>query len=346
MTLRQGSKSFSVAKLGWSREMRCGLIVVYGWCRVTDDLIDDDHVDDVGQDKGDVVGKRKERLAMMRRFLDLVYAGRDGAEMDEFLENEVPMRAHSAFYLFSRIIVDLVPRTPFDDLLDGYQMDLDFPDQEALKRAVEKLDDEDEVRWDQVSPIQSQADLILYADRVAGSVADMILHLTWNILTSEPVTRETSWALSPERKETLRQGRKMGQALQLVNIARDVRTDAESIGRIYIPMEWFKTRGRSGKHQLRSLANNKETADEPFEAPRYTLPLLHIADGLRAGSANAIETLPRTARAGTRAMVVSYFEIGQEVRRRGGQAATLKEGRLRVSKRRRLLAVLWSIWGW
>jgi 15-cis-phytoene synthase/lycopene beta-cyclase len=230
--------------------------------------------------------------------------------------------------------------------LDGYQMDLDFPDQEALKRAVGKVDDKDDVRWNQVSPIQSQADLILYADRVAGSVADMILHLTWNILTSEPVTRETKWALSPERKETLRQGRKMGQALQLVNIARDVRTDAESIGRIYIPMEWFRARGRSGKHQLRSLANNKEATDEAFEAPRYTLPLLHIADGLRSGSADAIETLPRTARAGTRAMVVSYFEIGQEVRRRGGQAATLKEGRLRVSKRRRLLAVLWSIWGW
>ncbi len=34
-TLRKGSKSFDVAKLLWGREMRVGLIAVYGWCRVT-----------------------------------------------------------------------------------------------------------------------------------------------------------------------------------------------------------------------------------------------------------------------------------------------------------------------
>lgn len=34
-TLRRGSKSFTLAKVGWQREMRCGLVAVYGWCRVT-----------------------------------------------------------------------------------------------------------------------------------------------------------------------------------------------------------------------------------------------------------------------------------------------------------------------
>jgi 15-cis-phytoene synthase/lycopene beta-cyclase len=34
-TLRRGSKSFTLAKLGWQREIRCGLVAVYGWCRVT-----------------------------------------------------------------------------------------------------------------------------------------------------------------------------------------------------------------------------------------------------------------------------------------------------------------------
>lgn len=34
-TLRKGSKSFTLAKLGWEREIRCGLVAVYGWCRIT-----------------------------------------------------------------------------------------------------------------------------------------------------------------------------------------------------------------------------------------------------------------------------------------------------------------------
>jgi hypothetical protein len=34
-TLRKGSKSFTLAKLGWGREIRCGLVAVYGWCRIT-----------------------------------------------------------------------------------------------------------------------------------------------------------------------------------------------------------------------------------------------------------------------------------------------------------------------
>lgn len=34
-TLKKGSKSFSVAKLAFGREMRIGLIAIYAWCRVT-----------------------------------------------------------------------------------------------------------------------------------------------------------------------------------------------------------------------------------------------------------------------------------------------------------------------
>lgn len=38
-TLRKGSKSFTVAKLAFGREMRIGLIAVYAWCRVTVGLV-------------------------------------------------------------------------------------------------------------------------------------------------------------------------------------------------------------------------------------------------------------------------------------------------------------------
>jgi 15-cis-phytoene synthase/lycopene beta-cyclase len=374
-TLKAGSKSFSVAKLGWGREMRCGLIAVYGWCRVTDDLIDDDH-DEQGEvvsietkvkvgDSNDEdgakslkeIGARKQmRLEMMRRFLDLAYdettARGDFRQVDVFLDTEVPSRAYSAFYLFSRLIVDLVPRRPFDDLLDGYQMDLEFPDKREMLELT-RMDVHDEhvngnVPWERISPIQTEAELVLYADRVAGSVADMIIHLTWNVLTSGPVTAGNGWALSPERQQTLGMGRKMGQALQLVNIARDVRSDVEAIGRIYIPMQWFRNRSEGeGKRQVEMLAHRPRDLEGPgaFHAPSYTLRMLRMAEELKSASRDAIADLPYTARAGTRAMVASYFEIGKEVERRGGQVPSLEQGRLRVSKRRRLAAVLWSIWG-
>ena len=372
-TLKAGSKSFSVAKLGWGREMRCGLIAVYGWCRVTDDLIDDDHdeqgevvsietkvkvgdsIDEDGARSLKEIGARKQkRLGMMRRFLDLAYdeatARGDFRELDVFLETEVPSRAYSAFYLFSRLIVDLVPRRPFDDLLDGYQMDLEFPDKREMLQLTRIGDGigKGDTLWKRISPIQTEADLVLYADRVAGSVADMIIHLTWNVLTSDPVTAGNGWALSPERKETLGQGRKMGQALQLVNIARDVRSDVEAIGRIYIPMQWFRNRSEGeGKRQIEMLAHRPRDLEGPdaFHAPSYTLRMLRMAEELKSASRDAIADLPYTARAGTRAMVASYFEIGKEVERRGGQVPSLEQGRLRVSKRRRLAAVLWSIWG-
>lgn len=360
-TLKAGSKSFSVAKLGWSREMRCGLITVYGWCRITDDLIDDDH-DEAGEVVSldtqvgntdekvaakafkEIAERKGRRLVMMRRFLDLAYAPERRDELDDFLQAEVPARAYSSFYLFSRIIVDLVPRRPFDDLLDGYQMDLEFPDKSEMLDLTRHTEHGD-TAWDRISPIQTEADLVLYADRVAGSVADMIIHLTWNILTSEPITAGTGWKLTPERKETLRMGRMMGQALQLVNIARDVRSDVEAIGRIYIPMGWFRTGGKEDEGQISMLAHRPRDLVGAFDAPRYTLRMLRMAETLRQESRDAIGNLPRTARAGTRAMVASYFEIGKEVERRNGQVPSLEQGRLRVSKRRRLSAVLWAIWG-
>jgi 15-cis-phytoene synthase/lycopene beta-cyclase len=372
-TLKAGSKSFSVAKLGWGREMRCGLIAVYGWCRVTDDLIDDDHdeqgevvsietkveVGDSNDEDGakslkEIGARKQRRLEMMRRFLDLAYdettARGDFRELDVFLENKVPSRAYSAFYLFSRLIVDLVPRRPFDDLLDGYQMDLEFPDKREMLQLTRIGDGVEmgDTLWKRISPIQTEADLVLYADRVAGSVADMIIHLTWNVLTSDPVTAGNGWALSPERQRTLGMGRKMGQALQLVNIARDVRSDVEAIGRIYIPMQWFRNRSEGeGKRQVEMLAHRPRDLEGPgaFHAPSYTLRMLRMAEELKSASRDAIADLPYTARAGTRAMVASYFEIGKEVERRGGQVPSLEQGRLRVSKRRRLAAVLWSIWG-
>ena len=42
-TLREGSKSFDVAKLAFGREMRIALVAVYAWCRMTVSYTDTHH---------------------------------------------------------------------------------------------------------------------------------------------------------------------------------------------------------------------------------------------------------------------------------------------------------------
>lgn len=262
-------------------------------------------------------------LQMMKGFLDCAYANSVGTQsVDDFLCNNVPDSAFPAFYLFSRLLPPMIPREAFDDLVQGYEMDLSFTSIDVGGPSTIR----------QRSPIKTQDDLILYADRVAGSVADMICHLAWAVMEDEHGRMP-----DPGRKKILEKAREMGQALQLVNIARDIRTDA-ILHRIYIPLETFKDR-QADLDALMAIDKPLPSADYA----RYTLPLLRTATQLRQGSAHDIERLPRTARAGTRAMVASYFEIGKEVERRGGR---LEVERVKVSKWRRIGAVLRCFWGW
>ncbi len=247
----------------------------------------------------------------MRSFLDEVY--KTEPCFPAFISTDgvdLPSVAVPTFYLFANLIPRMIPREPFDELLAGYATDLEFS---------RKVDN---------TPIQTQEDLILYADRVAGSVAAMVCHLAWHILVEKPPSRT-------QMRHILTKAREMGQALQLVDIARDVHTDA-LLGRCYLPLDML------AHGDLDALLNGPDHTPKGGSYARYTLPLLSMADDLREESANEIEALPRGARAGTRAMVASYFEIGQEVRRRRGE---LGEGRLKVKSGRRILAVLRALWG-
>lgn len=197
-------------------------------------------------------------------------------------------------------------------------------------------------------PIRTTEDLLRYADDVAGSIASTICYLAWSILTSSSVrpiddlawsrsihSKERSTSLGPsERVRIVESAREMGQALQLVNISRDVAKDA-TIGRLYVPLSAFP----NGSEFLDVLI---PPSSSPSYA-RYTLPLLDIADKLRQSSAPAMNELPPTARGGTRAMAASYFEIAEEIRRRGGE---IEESGVKVKRWRRAWAAAGAMWGW
>jgi 15-cis-phytoene synthase/lycopene beta-cyclase len=309
-----------------------------------------------------------------------------------------------------------VPISPFRELCDGYETDLQFvaspspspstakssdPKGNANANANAEVDVDVEVitasplaelvqdpdfALEEHLPIKTTSDLLDYADDVAGSIASAICYLSWSILTPSPTTPcrpvdSLSWTthvhagagagtgtgttvpepesesgLTPSvlrRIQITSHAREMGRALQLVNIARDIAKDA-LIGRVYVPLSSFP----SAKHLLAvilpsspsspsSPAPANDTANEStkvnldLDYARYTLPLLDMADDMRSKSQHAMAGLPRTARGGTRAMVASYFEIAEEIRRRGG---AIDERGVKVDKWRRLIAAGRAMW--
>nr|XP_018263642.1 uncharacterized protein I303_03513 [Kwoniella dejecticola CBS 10117]OBR85800.1 hypothetical protein I303_03513 [Kwoniella dejecticola CBS 10117] len=195
-TLKKGSKSFEIAKLAFGREMRLGLVVIYAWCRVTDNLIDDPFPTISEQDSSSLDQARSKILEAIRKHLITTYrladiypaqnhpepSSNSGSELDEILD-EIPNLTPSdrtAFHLFSLIIPRLIPIYPFLELCDGYSTDLQFPSKPLTTIAeAGSLDISDKL------PIRTTEDLLHYADDVAGSIASSICYLAWSVLDSD-----------------------------------------------------------------------------------------------------------------------------------------------------------------
>ena len=269
----------------------------------------------------------------------------------------------STFRLFALLIPRLVPIEPFLELCLGYETDMKFiPPTVSTHHASgpsfpqipscsirERLRDSSFDLEDHL-PIKTTEDLMRYADDVAGSIASSICYLAWSVLTTSSSSRpvdDLACSTSvrpnksvyrplcpPDRLRIVEKAREMGRGLQLVNIARDVAKDA-AIGRLYVPLSAFP----NGSSLLDVLIPS--SCLSPSYAP-YTLPLLDTADELRTSSTSAMDDLPPAARAGTRAMVASYFEIAKEIRRRSGE---VDENGVKVKRQRRALAAARAFWG-
>ena len=106
----------------------------------------------------------------------------------------------------------------------------------------------------------------------------------------------------------------LGVAMQLTNICRDVGEDARN-GRVYLPADWLAEAGVDPEALLR--------------APAFSPPLglviertLKEADRLYERSAVGVAMLPRDCRMAIRAAALLYSNIGEEVRRRGGDSVS------------------------
>lgn len=137
-------------------------------------------------------------------------------------------------------------------------------------------------------------DLRLYCYRVAGTVGLMMSHVMG---VSDP--------------RALRHAADLGSAMQLTNIARDVREDAE-MGRVYLPLLWMDEAG---------------VPEGQIMQPRYRASvaqvvkrLLGAADGYYASGAAGLKYLPWRAAIAVSVASEVYSQIGRQVLARGERA--------------------------
>lgn len=135
--------------------VRLHLIILYAFCRVTDDMIDSEPN----------VGIKKRKLALIEEFIGELFADRS-ADYDvktsmtprnpkldwKRYRIELTDEELSCFRAISRISFYL-PRKPFYELLDGYRWDVDG------------------------KMVQNETDLLLYSSYVAGSVGTLCVYV-------------------------------------------------------------------------------------------------------------------------------------------------------------------------
>lgn len=152
--------------------------------------------------------------------------------------------------------------------------------------------------------IDTDSDVLRYSYHAAGTVALMMTQLM-GVTTSAPRSAARSAAVS------------LGVAMQLTNIARDVREDAER-GRCYLP-------------RVGDVSQQNQSA--VIDSVRH---LLKVAEDRYRIAESGLRYLPRDCRRSIRVALVAYREIGREILRRD---CDVLAGRVVVPK----LRLLWVV---
>lgn len=284
--LKDKSKSFYTASMIFEGKLKLDLLSLYAFCRVADDLVDEAPTPEAASDS----------IALISSYLDILYSEKSSSSNEklELLLLPLAPSTRSAFNLLATLNL---PREPLEELLEGFRTDLRFSP--SSKRPL---------------PIRTDADLVLYSQNVASSVAELCVRLVWLNEGNGETTVE-------ERIAIIQAAREMGVALQLVNICRDVPADL-TIGRMYLP----------------GIPLDAATTTKTVERRR----LLALGRSMALASEGKIELLPIGGKKGIRAACAVYLQIGEAVERALNRGDF--EARAGVSKMERF-AVAWSALG-
>lgn len=324
----------------------------YAFCRVADDLVDNASSE---QEAADWIRK-------LEKFLDMAYTPvhkptnaiqsqtppnqlkfanpttvdpekvQHQTEIQQHITANFPPKAQSALQLLP---TSLLSPQPLYDLLKGFETDLLFPAEPFASTSK--------------FPIQTERDLEQYAERVAGTVAELCLELVFHHSPSRNTITEE------EKKSLIAAGGRMGVALQYVNIARDIRVDAK-IGRVYIPETWLKEEGLTSKSLLALMRQRMDSEVEGAlgqvvsknmeVVERLMSKLLNKAFEIYQEARPALDRLPKEAGKPMTVAVESYMEIGRVLRVSGTKGFQTGKGRATVPKVRRI-GVAWKVLnGW
>ena len=203
--LRAKSRSFYLASGVFQGRLRIDLILLYSFCRVADDLVDE----------AESVEEARHWIAKLNEYLDISYATSSNhfKRRQPFISSTFPPSVQAALTLLPTLY--LSPQ-PLYDLLKGFETDLNFSSESNPY------------------PIKDKTALRLYGAQVAGTVAESCLELVY-YHTRTSVSEE-------QRNRIVQAGGRMGIALQYVNISRDISVDALN-GRVYLPTNWLNEQG-------------------------------------------------------------------------------------------------------
>ena len=213
--LKSKSRSFYLASGTFQRRLRIDLILLYAFCRVADDL-----VDEATNPK-----QAKDWITKLVKYLDLEYnieINKNSKGLHDYVQSHFPVATHA---ILRHLPTNHLHPSPLYDLLKGFEMDLEFASGKGP------------------FPIQDERILELYSARVAGTVAESCLALVYHHCTDIKS--------KAQKLEIQSRGRLMGIALQYINIARDIAIDAAN-SRVYLPTAWLKEASLDPNDVLRS----------------------------------------------------------------------------------------------
>ncbi|KAL9639542.1 MAG: hypothetical protein Q9164_000859 [Protoblastenia rupestris] len=206
--LRAKSRSFYLASGVFQGRLRVDMILLYSFCRVADDLVDE----------AKSIAEAKRWICDLKQYLDLAYdssLAEKHCSVNDYVRAVFPPSTQAALLMLPTAYLS---PTPLYELVKGLETDLQF----LTQKTTFPINDEDTLRT--------------YGARVAGTVAEACLELVYHHTTAN--ISET------QRKSIVRAGGRMGIALQYINIARDIEVDAAN-GRVYLPTTWLKQEGSS-----------------------------------------------------------------------------------------------------
>ncbi|KAI7282539.1 Lycopene beta-cyclase [Hortaea werneckii] len=313
--LRAKSRSFYLASSTFQGRLRIDLVILYSFCRVADDLIDN----------ASSPAEARTWVKKLRNFLDLSYGGDMKTDKGEIIRGSDKNRGaatlfavqnfpQDAFLTLLLLPVDRLSKEPLAELLKGFEMDLAFTPSNPT------------------GPIKSEPDLDLYGARVAGTVALLCIQL---VLYHHPLPGSlTSPAVEAQTKRLMAAGHHMGIALQYTNIARDLPLDAVATPqpRCYLPPSWLKKEKLSPETFLSNLvACTSSHSQDPgfFQKKLGSLrgKLLERGFEFYNKSRDVVEELPTEARAPMRVAVESYMQIARELRKEQGLGTQVGKGK-------------------